>query len=123
VVKVAAVEAASAEGAAAESVVIESDEGDNKGDDEDAYAAFEAVEGLLRKLHRKLSNLELICIYLNWSCIGALELHGLFDIWSGFGGEIHSTPIQSFHWPEELSSNAWCVDDFATVWSIVWITE
>ena len=33
-----------AEGAAAESVVIESDDGDAEGDDEDAYAAFEAVE-------------------------------------------------------------------------------
>jgi len=47
-VKAAAAEAAPAEGAAAKSVVIESDdsedEGDNEGDDEDAYAAFEAVE-------------------------------------------------------------------------------
>jgi hypothetical protein len=43
-VKAAAAEAASAEGAATESVVIESDDGDDEGDDEDAYAAFEAVE-------------------------------------------------------------------------------
>jgi len=28
----------------AESMVIESDDGDDEGDDEDAYAAFEAVE-------------------------------------------------------------------------------
>ena len=43
-VKAAAAEAAPAEVAAAESVVIESDDGDDEGDDEDVYAAFEAVE-------------------------------------------------------------------------------
>ena len=43
-VKAAAAEAAPAEGAAAESVVIESDDGDDKGDDEDAYAAFKTVK-------------------------------------------------------------------------------
>jgi len=44
VVKAAVAEAALAEGAAAKSVVIESDDGNDEGDDEDAYAAFEAVE-------------------------------------------------------------------------------
>ena len=47
-VKAAAAEAVSAEGAVTKSVVIESDDGDDKGndegDDEDTYAAFKAVE-------------------------------------------------------------------------------
>ena len=43
-VKAAAAEATPAEGAAAESVVIESDNGDDEGDDKDAYAAFKAVK-------------------------------------------------------------------------------
>ena len=36
-------------------------------------------------------------IYLIWSCIGVLELHQLFGVWSGFRGQIHSTPIQQDH--------------------------
>ena len=47
-VKAAAAETALAEGATTKSVVIESDDGDNKGnnegDNKDIYAAFEAVE-------------------------------------------------------------------------------
>ena len=47
-VKAAVAEAASVEGAATRSVVIESDNGDDKGNDEghgeDAYATFKAVK-------------------------------------------------------------------------------
>ena len=54
-----------------------------------------------------LPRLIIYSIYLIWSCIGVLELHQLFGVWSGFGGQIHSTPIQQDHWTQraKLSSS------------------
>jgi len=37
-----------------------------------------------------MPRLTIYSIYLIWSCIGVLELHHLFGVWSGFGGQIHS---------------------------------
>jgi len=78
---------------------IKAIEAEDEGDsvlDRAIWALFSKLDGIFLSYlnNHPLPRLTICGIYLIWSCIGVLELHQLFGVWSGFGGQIHSTPIQ-----------------------------